>query len=162
MRQERYVTITSGTTDTNRDHGKRFLLVEMPAYDLEEFYMRALMALGTSGIAIPQDMVDAGAIGLALIGYQAFMGSDPSIVKPLKDEMMQKCVFSSPTDDVRMPWSPMLIEEVSTLRRLREEWLVLHTGFTLAALAQTVMEMGAAKKAAQDSLSRSTSTSLEQ
>lgn len=161
MRKELTVTITAGTPDTNRDHGKKFLLVEMAAYDLEDFYLRCIIALGTSGITVPQELVDAGAIGLAFMSYQAFMGSSPAAVIPLKDEMMQRCVHWAPTNEIRTGWEPSLIEEVSTLRRLREEWLVLHTGFTLAALAQKLKELVAAKQIAAESLSQNTPTSQE-
>lgn len=162
MRKEKDITIIAGNLESNRDYGKRFRIIELPAYDLEDFYMRALMALGTSGITVPQDMADAGAIGLALVGYQAFLGSSPSAVRPLKDEMMERCVHLVAEDNsAMMKWDRSLIEEVSTMRTLREEWLLLHTGFTLAALAQLLTEMMAAKRAARDSLLRNTLTSPE-
>jgi len=157
MRKEVYVTI-AGSAD-NRDNGKRFLIVEMSAYDLEWFYARALMALGTSGITVPQELADAGAIGLALLGYQVFMGASPAAIEPLKDEMMARCVRFAPDGDIRMGWNPQLVEEVSTLRSLREKWLELHTGFTLAELARNLKEAVSAKMAAQASLSPNTSTS---
>src|ERR1700744_4535170 len=125
MRQEKQVTIT----EDNRDRGKRFLLVEMSAYDTEWFYARALMALGTSGISVPQEIADMGAIGIALIAYQVFLGASPAAIQPLKDEMMQRCVRYAPTDEIAMGWDPSVIEEVSTLKRLRETILEMHTGF---------------------------------
>jgi hypothetical protein len=156
-RKECYVTI-AGAPD-NRDNGKRFLIIEMSAYDLEWFYARALMALGSSGITVPQELADAGAIGLALLGYQVFMGSSPAAIEPLKNEMMERCVHYAPNGDVRMGWNPQLVEEVSTLRALREKWLALHTGFTLAGLAQKLKEAVSARIAAQASISQNTSTS---
>ena len=158
-RKEVYVTIAGAPG--NRDNGKRFLIVELPAYDIEWFYLRAIMALGSSGIAVPQDLVDAGAIGLAILGYQVFTGASPAAIQPLKDEMMERCVHFAPDGDIRMGWSPELVEEVSTLRALREKWLELHTGFTIAGLAQALKEAISAKMAALASLSRNTSTSQE-
>lgn len=158
MRKEKYITITAD----NRDKGKRFLITEMPAYDLEWFYARALMALGTSGISVPQELVEMGAIGIALLSYQIFLGASPAAIQPLKDEMMKRCVSYAPSDEISAGWDPSVIEEVSTLKLLREEILELHTGFTLAALAQSLREMVAAKKASAESFSQNTPTSPEQ
>ena len=133
MRRELVVSFDD-VAEGNRDKGKKFLIVEMAAYDLEWFSIRALQALGTSGVPVSQEMVDAGAVGLLLLGYQAFMGSDEESIKRLKDEMMG-CVFLQSSAEVRVPWNPQLVSEVSTLKTLREKWLYLHTGFTLAELA---------------------------
>jgi hypothetical protein len=152
-RKEVYVTIAGGPD--NRDNGKRFLLIEMSAYDIEWFAIRALMALGSSGITVPQELTNAGAIGLALLGYQVFMGASPDAIQPLKDEMMTRCVHFAPEGPIRMSWDPQLVEEVSTLREIREKLLELHTGFTLAGLAQSLKEAISARQAA---LSPNTST----
>jgi hypothetical protein len=119
------------------------------------------MALGTSGISVPQELVDMGAIGIALLSYQVFLGASPAAIQPLKDEMMVRCVQFAPTDQIAMGWDPSVIDEVSTLKLLREQILELHTGFTLAAIAQNLQDMAAAKKAVLDSLSPNTQTSPE-
>lgn len=152
MLKELVVPIRGG-----RDDGKIFTIKELPAYDLEWWYVRAVMALGTSGIAVPQDIADAGAVGLAILGYQVFLGAKPEAIAPLRDEMM-RCVWYTPSPEAQpMPWSPSLVFDVSTLRTLREKWMELHTGFTLAAVALKLSEAVAAKRAMQSSLNTETS-----
>jgi hypothetical protein len=134
-----------------RDDGKIFTIRELPAYDLEWWYIRAVMALGTSGITVPQDIVDAGAVGLAFLGYQTFAGAKPEAIKPLRDEMMER-VWFTPEGADPMPWHPSLVFDVGTLKTLREKWMELHTGFTLADVARKLSEAVAAKRAMQTSL----------
>lgn len=135
MRRTRNVTI-EGTPDENRDAGKVFIVTEVSAVQAEEWGLRALMALGTGGITVPQEMADAGLMGVALISYQAFMGAREDAVMPLWREMLPACVTQSVSAGVTLPWSPILVEEPSTLLQLRQQILELHTGFTLAELAQ--------------------------
>lgn len=158
--QEKYVTISG--KEGNRDNGSRFLIVEMPAYQLEKWGVRALMALGTSGITVPQELADAGILGIALLGYQVFMGAKFETVEPLMDEMLA-CVKFHPEGSETITDIPRgLIKEVSTLHTLRREWLELHTGFTLAELVQQLTEAISAKAAAAAAVnSQTTSTSLE-
>lgn len=137
----------------NRDAGKRYLLTEMGALQAEKWGVRAILALGTSGIVVPQEFADAGIFGVALVGYQAFMGSSFAALEPLMDEMMA-CVDYLPSDTVRMPFSQFglsAVEEVSTLLTLRQELMELHTGFTLAELALRLKELVSAKKASLSS-----------
>lgn len=140
-----------------RDDGKIFTIKELPAYDLEWWYIRATMALGTSGITVPQEMVDAGAVGLAFLGYQAFAGAKPEAIKPLRDEMMERVWYTPSPEAAPMPWHPSLVFDVSTLKTLREQWMVLHTGFTLADIARILSEVVAAKRAMESSLRTETS-----
>src|SRR6185312_4034926 len=161
-RKEAFVTIPGPHSEDNRDGGKSFVIVEMNAYDLEWFAIRAFQALGTSGVHIDPEVVNAGAIGLFLSFYQAFMGSTAEQIKPLRDEMMS-CVFLLPSSGVRMPWSPQLVENVGTLKTLREAWLKLHTGFTLAELVLHMNnEISARMRTTRRRGSSNTSTSREQ
>lgn len=157
MLKEKYVTVRG--KEDNRDNGKRFLVQEMPAYPLEKWGVRALMALGTSGISVPQDLADAGVLGIALLGYQVFMGARFEAVEPLMDEMLA-CVKYHPEGSESVTDIPRgLILEVSTIHLLRREWLELHTGFTLAELALKLKEAISAKVAAAEAL-RSQNTSI--
>lgn len=155
--REQLVTI-AGKED-NRDNGKRFLVQEMPAAQLEKWGVRALMALATSGIAVPQEMADAGVLGIALLGYQVFMGAKFEAVEPLMDEMM-RCVKFQPEGSEHVTDIPRgLIEEVSTCWTLREKWLEVCTGFTFAELALQLKDAISAKVAAVQALnSQSTPT----
>lgn len=137
----------------NRDAGKSFLLTEASAVQAEEWGLRALMALGTSGFVVPQEMADAGLIGLAIVGYQALMGARQEEVLPLWREMLPACVqYKPPLSEndsgvsVVMPWNPSMVEEVSTLLLLRRQILELHTGFTLAELGLKLSQAASARQ----------------
>ena len=136
----------------NRDAGKSFLITEVSAVQAEEWGLRAIMAIGTSGFIVPQEMADAGLIGAAIVGYQAFMGASEAAVLPLWREMLPACVQGkTPIEEnqfghqILMPWHPGLVEEVSTLVLLRQKILELHTGFTLAELAQRLKTVTSAQ-----------------
>jgi hypothetical protein len=153
------ITIQHNPERENRDAGKSFVVTEVPALQAEEWGLRAIMALGTSGISVPPEMADAGLIGVVLIGYQAFMGAKPSEVLPLWREMLPACVEYAPSPGIKMPFASQLVEEVSTLLTLRKAILELHTGFTLAEIARRFRE---ATLARQLQNSQATSTSPEQ
>lgn len=150
MRKTRTVVIPPATEGKEtRDAGKVFILTEMPAMQAEKWGLRALMALGSSGITVPQELADAGIIGVALLGYQVFMGAKFDEVEPLMDEMMQ-CVQYRAGENVLMPFSQFgisTIEEPSTMLVLREQLMELHTGFTLAEVAQRLKAAVSARQA---------------
>lgn len=157
MRRTRELKI-EGNPVENRDAGKTFIITEVSAVQAEEWGLRALMALGTSGIVVPEEVAAAGLIGAVMIGYQAFMGASPSEVLPLWREMLPSCVKQWVSSEVVHPWDPSLVEEPSTLLKLRQTILELHTGFTLAELAQNFKLAILARQ----KTSPTTSTSLEQ
>lgn len=148
MRREILVQIEPKPTDRwdNRDAGKTFAVKEASAGQAEEWGLRAMMALGTSGITVPPEIAGAGLVGLALIGYQAFMGSREDAVLPLWREMLPACVSYVPPLDhnARMPFNEQLIEEVSTRLILREKIMEVHTGFTLAEIALRLRQVTSA------------------
>lgn len=144
----------------NRDAGKTFLLTEADAVQAEEWGLRALMAISTSGIVVPQEIADAGLIGFVLIGYQALMGAKFSEVQPLWKEMLT-CIKFAPSEGILMPWHSTLVEEVSTLLELRKRLMELHTGFTLAEFAQKLKSANSAMSNLQTtSMSRESSEQL--
>jgi hypothetical protein len=146
MRRTANVTIQpSPNGRENRDAGKTFVITEAPALQAEEWGLRAIMALGTSGIVVPQEIADAGLVGVALIGYQAFMGAKFEEVRPLWQEMLS-CISFQPSPGISLPFNGTLIEEVSTLLELRKQILELHTGFTVAELAQKFQVANSAMK----------------
>jgi hypothetical protein len=152
----RTVTVTiQGEPEKNRDAGKTFIVTEVSATQAEEWGLRAIMALGTSGVVVPQELADMGLIGAAIVGYQAFMGAKPSEVLPLWREMLPATVQYQPSPGIKLPYDPSLFEEPSTLLELRKNVLELHTGFTLAELAQ---KFRAATLAKQTNSSQTTPT----
>jgi len=121
-----------------RDQGKHFLLTELPASQAERWATRALMAMGKSGVEIPDGIERAGIAGLAMIGLRALVGMPFEDAQPLLDEMFT-CIQIIP-DPARPQVHRYLIEddieEVATRLLLRQEVIELHTGFSLAGALQ--------------------------
>lgn len=146
MRKERIVTIEKPAEGENRDAGKSFVVKEADAIQTEEWGLRALMALGTGGIQIPPELLSLGVLAIPLVGYQAFMGAREDSVLALWREMLPACVFMQHNEEkqVREPFRPGMVEEVSTLLLLRQAIMELHTGFTIAELTSKFASMGSA------------------
>lgn len=128
-------TKTVTITDDNRDHGKTFLITEMPATQAERWAAKALLALTTSGAELPDDVEGAGMAGLATMGLQALSTLRYADVEPLMDEMFT-CVQICPDLSNRNVVRPIVeddIEEVITRLKLRKEILGLHVDFFIAA-----------------------------
>lgn len=139
-RKTRTVTIT----DPGRDHGKVFLLTEMPARRAEKWAARALLALAKSGVDMPDDIRAGGMAGIAILGLRALGSMDFADAEPLLDEMM-KCVQIMP-DPARPDIIRELvdhgtdgddIEEVATRLHLRAEVYTLHVGFSMPGAQST-------------------------
>src|ERR1700689_724443 len=95
MRRIETVTITA----EGRDKGKIFTIKEMPAWQAEEWFTRAVLLLARSGLEVPSDIMDRGPMafvamtaGLALSGLSRAHYDD---VKPLLVQMMD-CVAYNP------------------------------------------------------------------
>lgn len=117
-----------------RDEGKVFRLREMSATQAEDWAMRALLALTNAGAEIPDEAVNGGMAGLAVMGVQALAGLKYDAVKPLMDEMFT-CVQIQPNPRDANVVRGLVeddIEEVSTRLQLRKAVLELHVGFSLA------------------------------
>jgi hypothetical protein len=129
MRKELTITIDTPGRDVN----KTFYIKEMSALKAERWATRALLALLKSNVDIPEDIAQAGMAGVAAVGLRAFGGIDFSHAEPLLAEMLA-CVQIIPDASRPMVKRALVeddIEEVTTLLRLREEVLSLHTGFSL-------------------------------
>lgn len=144
MRRKSTVTIAKPAEGENRDAGKTFVVTEVDAVTAEEWGLRALMAVGTSGIQIPQELLSLGILAIPLVGYQVFMGAKEEAVLPLWREMLPACVSIRHSDTVLQPFERSQVEEVSTLIELRKTILELHTGFTMAELASKFASMSSA------------------
>lgn len=116
------------TATTRRDAGKTFRLTEMSAWAAEKWAIRAFMALGKSGVDIPEDVQALGMAGIATLGFKALAGADFGDAEPLLDEMMGCVQFVSSAGHVRN-LQDADIEEVATLLALRAEVFKLHTDF---------------------------------
>lgn len=127
-------TLNYTVTDDGRDHGKVFVLTEMPAAQGEAWAMRALMAMMNEGVQLPDGVIGAGMAGLAEMGLTGLIGLRWEVVEPLLAEMMT-CVQFMPD-----PQRPQIlrrlfdddIEEIPTRIKLRAEVWKLHVGFLMA------------------------------
>lgn len=126
MRKTKNITID----EDNRDHGKIFLLTEMPALDAERWATRAFLALSRSGVDIGDIDPSTGMAGIAILGIKALAGVHHDEAFFLMDEMF-RCIQIVEQSITRRPTADD-IEEVSTLFRLRKEVFSLHTGFSLS------------------------------
>lgn len=125
-----------------RDLGRVFEITEMSATKAERWATRALLALLRSGVEIPEDIASAGLAGVAAMGVKAFSGLAYADAEPLLEEMMS-CVVVVPDPTRPHVKRPIRndddIEEISTLLRLREEVITLHTGFSLGDFRSRLM-----------------------
>jgi hypothetical protein len=131
-RRDKRITIEGD----GRDGGKLFVITEMPATAAEKWAIRAFLAMGQSGVEIPDDLAKAGLIGVASMGMRAILGMPWALVEPLLDEMWA-CVayIPDPARPATVITGHMLdtqIEDVGTRLMLRQEVLDLHLGFSLA------------------------------
>lgn len=138
-RQTKDVVITAD----GRDNGKLFLITELPAVQAERLGMRALMAIGKSGVDFGSrgDELQSGLSGIAALastGLRALAGVNFDELEPLLDEMMT-CVEMVPDAadrSKRLAW-PLFgtqIEEARTMLQLRDEVVTLHLGFSPLAI----------------------------
>lgn len=123
MRKTAAITITA----EGRDLGRQYLITELSASAAEDWAIRAFMAIAKGGMEIP-DGVPASIAGIAILGFKALAGMDPTTAKPLLDEMMSCVQVLTSSGIARKPMEED-IEEVATRLQLRKEVFELHTGF---------------------------------
>lgn len=134
-----------------RDKGKHFLLTEMPVTKTEDWAIRALLALGSANVEIPDGAFQLGAAALAEVGLKKLFAISADQMRPLLSELME-CVEYIPNPKipqvtVKFPIFESQIEEVSTLLKIKWEVLKLHMDFSLAAsLSESVSDKLGAKK----------------
>lgn len=128
-----------------RDQGKRFLITEMPAAQGEEWAARALFALMSCGVEVPEDALSAGLAGLAAIGVRALGRVPFELAKPLFDQMMTCVQYEFEPGKVGGTRALIDddIEEIGTRLQLRKVVLDLHLEGFIAA-AQSTQASGAA------------------
>jgi len=127
--------------DEGRDHGKVFVLTELPASRAESWAMRALLALMASGVEVPEGFDRMGMAGMAEVGIRALSGLKWEVAEPLLAEMWS-CVQIMPDPSKTHIVRNLIeedIEEISTRVKIRAEVWKLHTGF-LKAVAPSISE----------------------
>ncbi len=152
-RKTREVAISSGTKETNRDFGKKFLLTEMDAGRSERWAMRALKSLLRANPSLPDEIANGGMAGIAVAGFQALAGMEDDVVDFLMDELMSCVQRIEPALTRKLLEED--IEEVGTRLHLKMEVFSLHVGFSLADTLSK--RMSAMKAKLQDSSGTQTS-----
>lgn len=120
----------------NRDHGKRFLITEMSAYQAERWATRATLALSNRlARELPTETAEELQANPTMPRIGQIMrilgGISFPEMEPLLDEIMACCQIVEPV--VTRPITEFDVEEVQTIWMLRSEALALHINFTLAA-----------------------------
>jgi hypothetical protein len=134
----------------DRDNGKTFLLTEMPADQGEKWAMRAFLALTNAGAELPPgfNMFTAGMAGFAMAGVQSLLRLQFGTIEPLADEMFESVQYVPPNREIKptkiLRGQASQIEEVKTRLKLRDAWIELHTGFSVAAVARNTAAAAAA------------------
>jgi len=127
---------TSFTADFGRDAGKQFHITEMSASQAENWAFKLILAIGNSGIEIPDHLAAQGMAGLLAVGYLNLLKIPFEAAKPLLDEMMG-CIQVVPSPNIKRVLIEDDIEEVKTRLALRKAVFDLHTDFFLDAKEST-------------------------
>lgn len=129
-RKELEVIITA----EGRDKGKLFRITEMPASKAEKWAIRTMLALGKSGVELPDDMQSQGMAGIAALGIRALTNLNFEDAEPLLAEMFEcvKCIPDPSRPEVSRALVEDDIEEVATRLLLRKDILTLHIDFFTA------------------------------
>jgi len=120
----------SFVADFGRDAGKQFHITEMSATQAENWAFKVVLAIGASGIEIPDNLAAQGMAGLLAVGYLNLLKIPFEVAQPLLNEMMG-CVQVVPSPNVKRPLIEDDIEEVKTRLSLRKAVWDLHMDFFL-------------------------------
>src|SRR5882672_7259877 len=95
MRRTEMLTIPGVRSDAagERDNGKTFKLTEMDAYSGQDWALRALLALASSGVLLPDGALQTGWAGLAGFGIAALFQAPHAALRPLLDEMLAQAAY---------------------------------------------------------------------
>lgn len=142
MARKTIVVEIPDTDDSGRDRGRRYLITEMPASAAEKWAVRAFLALGQSGVDIPDDVRAGGMAAFAAVGFQLLGRINFTEAEWLMDELMKCVQVIVPPAENALEVTRRLIEsdidEVRTRIRLKVEAFSLHVGFSLAGFLSTL------------------------
>ena len=122
-----------------RDKGRVYKITEMSATDGEQWAIECFLAMGSSGIDIPDGVASMGMVGLVEMGLKLLLKIPMEKARPLLDRMME-CVEFVPTPSNKQLVRDLIdgyIEEIPTRFLLRKHILELHTSFFDAGEQQT-------------------------
>ena len=128
-------------TDAGRDHGKTYVITEMPASQGERWAMRAFFAMAKAQVDIPESIARAGLAGIASMNLKELVIALAAIpfeeAEPLMNEMFM-CVKRMEDSSGHQLIRNLVeddIEEIGTRLMLREAILGLHLNFSTPAVA---------------------------
>lgn len=138
MRRVERLTIPGVRSESpgDRDNGKTFVLTEMPAYQGQDWALRALLALARSGAQLPEGALSAGWAALASFAFTALMGARYDDLRPLLEEMLAQAQYEHDPKHPPQPIKPgpnCVVEEIKTFLTLQTALFKLHAGFLEAA-----------------------------
>ena len=122
MRKEKEIKIEEG-----RDAGKVFKVTEMPAFQMDRWVTRALIALGKTK--------KEGIMGLGAMNMEDLLSTlseiDYQVAEPLLQELLECCAFVKNGQSVVLTKDMVdsIVEDWTTLFKLRLEALMLCIGF---------------------------------
>lgn len=126
MRKVIQLTIKNG-----RDTGKVFQLTEMAPSKGFKWAFRAMLAIGNSGLILPDNLKDMSMVDVARVGLEQLFKIAPSAAEPLIDELLA-CVQYIPNPDKPEIVRAVIeddIEEITTRFTLVQEVFKLHINF---------------------------------
>lgn len=137
MRRTEKLTIPGVRSEAagERDNGKTFVLTEMDAYSGQDWALRALLALASSGATLPQGALASGWAGLAGFGVTALLQAPYGALKPLLDEMLGQAKYEhnpKHPHQAIVPGVNCCVEEIKTFLTIQVALFKLHTGFSPA------------------------------
>jgi hypothetical protein len=144
-------TATIVITREGRDKGGQFTIMEKPAYQATEWFLRAAQLMARAGVDLPPNILMHGVEGFATMGIGAIvtgLGKAPwHEVKPLLDDLLS-CIQSYQPPGAMAPLTgPMILQQIAepaTILQMHEEVVSLHLGFSLAVRFSEYLTMGRA------------------
>lgn len=131
MRKEKIITISSG-----RDEGKKFKIKEMGAIPTERWATRALMLMLGSKVDLGLDKEQLKGVegwsNIARAGLLRLSELEYEKVEPLLTALLECCYFMSDLNteiQLNPENADTIIEDMSTLFKLRQEAFGLHFDF---------------------------------
>ncbi|MGV7078493.1 hypothetical protein ACWA5Z_06765 [Testudinibacter sp. P80/BLE/0925] len=123
------------TIEKGRDKGVTFLLTEMPVVKADKWAMKALLAMASSGITVPNPR--EGMLGISRVAFSALKGMPEDKTVALLDELLE-CVQIVPEGGSARSLDLSLndVKDFSTLWLLRKEVFMLHIDFLRDVLTQ--------------------------
>lgn len=135
-------TIEIIINDNNRDFGKAFIIQEMSAVQGEELAEEMFRVMSRNNFFnIPPEVMTMGTAGLATIGLAAIANADRDAARAINQRLLStvKIRIENEGRALERPLDAETdIDEVSTLRRLKDEVFKLNFDFlTVAAESNT-------------------------